>query len=30
MELEFFELAKEDKDVQDLIEDFYFSLGVGI
>ena len=25
-----FELAKEDKDVQDLIEDFYFSLAIGI
>lgn len=25
-----FELAKEDKDVQDLIEDFYFSVAVGI
>lgn len=25
-----FELAKEDKDAQDLIEDFYFSLAIGI
>lgn len=28
--IEVFELAKEDKEVQDLIEDFYFSLAVGI
>ena len=28
--IEIFELAKEDKDVQDLIEDFYFSLAIGI
>lgn len=28
--IQVFELAKEDKDVQELIEDFYFSLAVGV
>ena len=28
--IQVFELAKEDKDAQDLIEDFYFSLAIGI